>query len=118
MNTLNYSFSTFFLVGACAAAALELLKFYEYRGKLSERKFKQILKSPLFWTSTLGLLFASGYFSWVLNAHKSEVRAVDLAVAGVGCRSIIRGLIAARVANKPLKLGRQSDELEIKDLYS
>ena len=110
------SFLSFFLVGAGGAVSVELLKFWEYRGKLDRRKFDRLIRSPMFWSAVAGFIASSGFLTWALFAEQASVRAAELVVTGAGCRSIIRELLAAKVASTPPVLGEEPDKVSARDI--
>ena len=54
------NFGDYFTVGAAGAAALEVVRVYEERGKLSTRKWSAQFRSPAYWIVLFALLVASG----------------------------------------------------------
>ena len=83
MVTLYY-----FLIGAAGAAAYELLRLYMLMGKLPKRKFMALIGSPLYAWITLGLVVASGFIAWGINAN-TDPTPWQLIMSGIGARSLV-----------------------------
>lgn len=94
----------YFVLGFVGAAAAELLKVYELRGKLSSAKYRAALQSPLFWLVVCGMLSASGFIAWAVNAT-TQLAPWQVVLSGIGARSLIRAPIQAGSANRRTKLG-------------
>lgn len=110
------TFAQHFVVGATAAAAFEVLKVYELRTKLSSKSYLRLIRSPLFWLATLGMVLASGFFAWVFYANSQDVTAMELALSGVAARSFVReGLTAT--TSRPVKLGDEQPS-PLRDMFS
>src|SRR4051812_20435188 len=88
-----------FLIGAAGAAAFEGLKLWELQGKLDEAKFREALKSLVFWLPLLLMLSAAGFFAWAYYDGVPTVKAWDLVIAGVGARTLIREAISGGVSH-------------------
>ncbi|MEM7243842.1 MAG: hypothetical protein AAF533_00785 [Acidobacteriota bacterium] len=93
------------LLGAAGAASLELLKLYEYRGKLQASTYRRQVRSAAFWLVVLGMLVASGFIAWAVHAGRQGVLAWHVVITGIAARSVIRSAVAARVAHEPTALG-------------
>ncbi len=111
----------YFAVGGLGAASLEVVRLYESYGKLSEKKFKKQFSSKVYWILTILLVAVSGIVAWVFfESRVSSVSAWELFSTGVASRSIIRGILAGKMANHRT-LGAKSnshieDNLTLKDL--
>src|SRR5262245_21068913 len=112
-----------FTIGATAAAAFEVLRVYEHRHTLSARKYTRLMRSKAFWSITIGMIAASGFFAWVFYAERAAPRVAELAVAGVAARALVLQGTAALTARKSIDLGRRSstdprneDDLSLRDL--
>ena len=106
----------YFLLGLIGAGCFELLKLWEYRGKLTAREFNKLRRSSMFWLTVLGMLVASGFFAWAFNAESDEATIQSVVISGIASRSIIRELIAAKVSNSDVKLGPE-DGVDIKKVF-
>ena len=102
--------------GFCGAAAEEMLKLYERKGSLGEEKFKAALASPLHWGLVLGMLTASGFLAWAVNAISSDVVPWQIVLSGIGASSLIRIPIEAKEANKPVSSGGASG-FQVQDFF-
>lgn len=103
----------FLIYGAAGAASLELLKLYDYKEKLSARKYRGLLRSWLFWLTVLGMIFASGFIAWAMNAERPDASIWQVVVTGIAARTIVREIATAKEAASPTKLGgalRTEDE--------
>ena len=78
----------YFLIGAAGAAAYELLRLYVLMGKLPKRKFVAMIRSPLYTSITLGLIVASGFIAWGINAN-ADPTPWQLIMSGIGARSLV-----------------------------
>jgi hypothetical protein len=105
-----------FLIGACAAAAFEVLRLYEYRHELSSRKYARLMKSALFWLVALGMVAASGFFAWAFYAGRGNVTVAELALSGVAARSLVRQGVGTLSAKSSVKLGSPDDGLSLRDV--
>lgn len=108
-------FVEYFLVGSAGAAAAELIKLYELRGKWSSVKFKSAVRSPLFWAIVAGMLAASGFIAWSANAA-SVVAPWQLVLSGVGARALIRAPAELSAANQRMRLGSKDPRNAFKPL--
>ncbi len=109
-----------FSVGAAGAFAGEILKLWEYHGKLSSEKYRNLAASPLFWGVFLGMIGASGFIAWAVNSGQ-EVTPIQLVMTGIGARGIVRGAAEAKVANSPTMLGDRTKDASrpsLADLFS
>ena len=93
-----------FSLGAAGALAGEALKIYEYRGKLTTKKYRQLAKSPLFWSVVTGMLMASGFIAWVVNTGTSATQ-LQVVLTGIGARGMVRGVAEAGTAQRSVQLG-------------
>src|SRR5947208_3211327 len=105
-----------FAIGAAGALAGELLKLYEFRGKLSPARFKRVSRSPVFWTVTIGMLAASGFVAWAVNGMTAATP-FQVMLSGIGARGILSGATAATIANTPPKMGEGVGSLSARDLF-
>jgi len=113
------NFLGFFLLGSGGAIALELLKLYEYRGKLTQKKYKKLMKSYLFWGVVLGMVLASGFIAWALHAESKDSTVWNVVMTGIAARSLVREIGAVRVSNSTTKLGEEEQEkISMKDIFS
>jgi hypothetical protein len=78
----------YFLIGAGGAAAYELLRLYVLMGKLPKRKFMAMIRSPLYVSVTFGLVVASGFIAWGINAN-ADPTPWQLIMSGIGARSLV-----------------------------
>jgi len=107
-----------FVVGAAAASAFELLKLYELKHKLTNKKTTRLLHSGLFWITVAGMIAASGFFAWVFYAERPHATAAELALCGVAARSLVREAVAALSVKQGVKLGDDGQEaLSLRDLF-
>lgn len=109
----------YFWLGAGGALAFELLKLYELKGKLSQKRYVALARSPLFWGVVAGMLLASGFVAWAVNSG-SSVTALQAVMSGIGARSIIRSGLEARVANASAPLGQKDasgEKVRIADAF-
>lgn len=117
---MNYQFFwDYFFLGAIGAACAEMLKIYELRGKLSSKKYQSALRSPLFWSVTFGMLFASGFIAWAVNSL-TQLAPWQIVLSGIGARSLVRAPLEARTANPPARLGASHEaeqKFQIGDLF-
>lgn len=107
-------FLHFFLLGMAGAASLELLKLYEYRWKLSEKKYQALMRSFSFWAVVAGMLCASGFIAWAFHAEATNVSPWTVVITGIAARSITREITAAGVATSGTKLG---DKPTLRDIF-
>jgi hypothetical protein len=113
------NFVEYFLLGCSGAACAEILKVYELRGKLSLKKYQTALRSPVFWAVTFGMLIASGFIAWSVNAL-SQLAPWQVVLSGIGARALIRAPVEAHTANPKARLGGNSateDEFSLKDIF-
>jgi hypothetical protein len=96
----------YFAVGAAAAVSFELLKLYGLRGKLTSKKYTARMRSPLYWLVALGMVLASGFFAWVFYAERADATALQLALAGIASRSLLRDGIGA-LTSRHVDLGNR-----------
>jgi cell division septal protein FtsQ len=104
----------FFLLGMAGAASLELLKLYEYRSKLSQKKYRALMRSLTFWALVAGMLLASGFIAWAYHADAPNVSRWTVVITGIAARSITREITASRVAAAPTNLG---DGPSLRDIF-
>ena len=78
----------------------EGIKLYERRATLTDEDFRRTVRSPLVWTLAAGLIFGSGFFAWVFYESRENVTALEVAIGGIACRSIIRNILAGIDAGK------------------
>ena len=86
----------------------ELLKAYEFRHKLALKKWKALARSPLFWAVSLGMILASGFIAWAINAHQESVTAWQLVISGIASRSVIREVMSAKTASAEKTMGDEN----------
>ncbi|KAA3658015.1 MAG: hypothetical protein DWQ04_26395 [Chloroflexi bacterium] len=110
-------FPVLFILGFGGAAALELLKLYDYRGKLTKKKYNKLMKSFSFWVVVLGMLVASGFIAWAFHAGSQDLRIWNVVMTGMAARSIVREAVSAQVVNASTKLGDQ-DSITAKDIFA
>jgi hypothetical protein len=104
--------------GALGAASLELLKLYEYRGKLRADRFRRLIRSGMFWSIVTGMLAASGFIAWAMHADSPDSRIWTVVITGIAARSIVRELGAAKVTAAPIKLGpAESDQASLREIF-
>jgi len=85
---MEYQFlAEYFVLGTLGAAAAELLKLYELRGKWDEPKLEAALRSPIFWAIVIGMLAASGFIAWAVNA-KTALAPWQVVLSGIGARTL------------------------------
>ena len=109
----------YLFLGACGAAAFELLKIWDYRGKLKPQKFERLIRSPMFWSILLGMLVASGFFAWVFNVNAGYVgnEAIKpVVLTGIAARTILREVTAAGMTYKSEALG-DDDSISARDIF-
>lgn len=102
------------LLGAFGALAVEVLKAYELRGKLHLKKYRAMLRMPLFWLTTIGFIAVSGVLSWAINDATSSAP-MHLIITGAGAAAIIRKATEAGAANTKITGG--SSEFRAADLF-
>jgi hypothetical protein len=98
---------SYFALGSLGAAAAELLKLYELRGKWASRKFVSAMKSPVFWCVVAGMLAASGFIAWAINAD-TKLGPWQVVLSGIGARSLIRAPLQSAHANQASTLGEKT----------
>lgn len=109
----------YFLLGLLGAASFELLKLWEYRGKLTKRKFNSLTRSAFFWSIVGGMLLASGFLAWAMNVENEGATIWSIVISGIACRSVIRELTSAKVATSDAHLGAlETDAIELRDIFS
>ena len=108
-----------FLLGSGGAAASELLKLYELRGKLSTKRYRAMLRSPLWWFVVAGMLMASGFIAWAINAGQPSATPLQIVMTGIAARSIVRGVAESKTANAAQRLGAgaESDDGSLADMF-
>src|SRR5258705_13963511 len=99
-----------FAVGGAGAACLELMKFWELQGKLSETKFRKLLRSGKLWSALGGLILASGFITWAYFARTPNPAPLDLLCVGAAPRSVLRQGIASTTAHTPTVLDAAQDD--------
>ena len=104
-------------LGAAGALSLELLKLYEIRGKLAQKRFQALLRSPMWWAVFAGMVLASGFLAWVMHVDGPPANVGSVVVSGMAARSLARGLVAARVANTGVTLGEERSSLTVRDMF-
>ena len=114
MNTAVY----LFLLGSAGAVAAEVLKLWEYRGSLASKKYQALLHSPQFWTLFFGMIVASGFIAWAVNAPAPTTTPLQVVLTGIGARGIVRGAAEAKTANSEITLGGDPDRLTLRDILS
>ncbi|QDV48470.1 hypothetical protein [Gimesia fumaroli] len=111
-------FFHYWSVGAAGAAAFEMLKAYELRGKIEHKRYQALIKSVWFWLAFAGMVVASGFFAWAFYSDSpSPPTNWQLVVVGIAARSIGRSAIEAIVANQKQHLGEGEDDVSIKDAF-
>lgn len=116
---MNYSdFLSALPLGMAGAAAFELLKLYDMRGRISESKFNKIIRSPMFWSIVAGMLAASGFIAWTINDGNPNASAWQVVISGIAARSFIRETVGATVVNRPLKIGTDTNSsFHLRDIF-
>lgn len=118
MQSTGSTFVSHFVIGAAAAAAFECLKVYDLKHKLANKKYRRLIRSGLFWVVVIGMLAASGFFSWVVYAERADASAAQLAIAGIAARSVIREGLSTITAKNPVKLGNDGErKLSARDIF-
>lgn len=102
-------FINHFAIGATAAAALELLKLYERREALPNKRFQRLIRMPLYWIVTVGMICASGYFAWVFHADAPDATPAELSFSALAARSLVREGFGVAKARGALHLGEKQD---------
>lgn len=112
-------FFEYFVLGASGAAAAELLKLYELRSKWDEPKYSAAIRSPIFWLIVLGMLAASGFIAWAMNAT-TDLAPWQVVLSGIGARTLIRSPVQASVSRQKMKLGAPREVLAFaaRDLFA
>lgn len=108
------NFIAYFLLGACGALASELLKLYELRGRLSTVKYVKLAHSPLFWVVSTGMILSSGFIAWAVNSGVPNATPLQVVLAGIGARGLVRGIGETGTANAPDNLGE--DRITLRDI--
>lgn len=104
-----------FLFGSGGAVAAELLKLYDYRSKLSTKKFQAMAHSRLFWAIVVGMILASGFVAVVVNTG-TQATLLQVVLTGMGARGIARGAGEAGTAmSHKMTLG---DSVTIRDVFA
>lgn len=86
-----------FTLGAIGALALEILKAYEKRTELHKSKYRNILKSPLFWIISMMWILLAGFVVMIINDGAEKIIPLQCFFAGMGIRTILNnGLKAAQ----------------------
>jgi hypothetical protein len=98
-------FGELFALGACGSAALEFLKIRELYGKVSASRFLVVVRCPLLWLLSGGLIVASGIFAWIVHNGQPADHAITVVMAGAGFRSFGREGLGALVHNKKIEQG-------------
>lgn len=115
---MNIPHPEYFIDGMLGAGSLELLKLYEYRGKLRAENYRRLLQSYIFWSIVAGMLAASGFIAWAVHADSTNPHIWEVVVTSIAARSIVRELSAAKTAATPTKLGPVSQEASIiRDIF-
>jgi hypothetical protein len=112
--------STFFhhfLIGSAGAAAFEALKLWEFSGRLSEAKFRKLLRSLRVWLTFVAMLAASGFVAWAYHEKDPGASAWNVLTVGITARTLVRELISAKVAHERVKLGGSADSPQIRDYF-
>lgn len=107
----------FVLLGSLGATSVELLKLYENRGKLPQKKYQALARSQLFWLVTMGMLLSSGFIAWAVHADREGVRIWDIVITGIAARSVVRGAVASKVANSRTNLGVHESPVSVRDIF-
>lgn len=94
----------YFLLGAFGAAAAEMLKLYQRRARLTEKRFRQLLASLKHWLIFLGMVFASGFIAWAVHTG-SHVGVWPVVLSGIGASALIRLPPESIGANRKVHLG-------------
>lgn len=105
-----------FLVGAGGALAGEVLKLYELRSKLAMPKYRRVARSWLFWGVAAGMVAASGFIAWAVNAHDLMATPFQIMLSGAGARAIIHSATDAKV-NASAHLGAD-DNITLRDIFA
>jgi hypothetical protein len=105
-----------FLIGSAAAASFELLRLWDARQTLTSKKYALLIRSPLFWAVALGMVAASGFFSWVFYVDRPDTTAAELAVAAVAARSLVRQGTGTLLGKNTVKLGPTDEQVSLGDV--
>lgn len=106
----------YLLIGLLGGLALELLQLHIYQGRLTQQKYQKLLRAPIFWLCSGGLILGAGLIAWGLNADQDNQRIIDVFVTGIAARSIVRELLAAKNVTAPTRLG--GEQITPKDIFS
>ena len=107
----------FSALGMAGAFSMEIMKMYQLRSKLTLKKYQKMFKSISFWIVTIGMIIASGFFAWVINATSLSPTILQIVISGIGANSIIRNISANAILKKDgIELGRD-DDFNIKDIF-
>lgn len=109
-----------FLFGVVGAICLELIKFYELSGNLTDTRFRKLLRSPRVWSAVLALLVASGLTAWAVHADEEHTKLLHVFITGAAARSVLRQLISARLSQRGLTLGNEplAEKQLLSDVFS
>ena len=113
---MDDNFWYYSLMGAGGATAAELFKLYEFKAKLTASKYAKLVRSPLFYFSVVGMLAASGFICWAVNANAGSATEIQLLISGIGARSIARGAAVASARESGVPLGDDDDSISLGDV--
>ena len=108
-------FGVLFSLGAFGAAALEFLKLRELYGKVDGRRFLVLIRCPLLWIFSGGLIVMSGVFAWITHNGQPSEHLLTVALAGAGFRSFGREGLGALVHNKKIEQG-ETPKVTLRDI--
>ena len=107
----------FSLLGMAGAFSMEIMQMYQVRSKFTLKKYQKMFQSLSFWIVTIGMIIASGFFAWVINASSINPTILQIVISGIGANSIIRNISANVVLKKDgIELGGEED-FNIKDMF-
>ena len=97
------------LVGGAGSLSMEILKAYELRAKLEQKKYLKLIKSKYFWLVTTAFIIVSGFFSWAFNENNPNATIFQIAITGMGASSIMRRIVESLKSGR-LFAGEKEDD--------
>ena len=108
-------FLEMFLLGSGGAFALEIIRAYELRGKLHHKKYRALMRSPLFWVVALLFVVASGFLAWAFNESNASAGAWQLVVTGMGASALAKKFAEAAASNARVDAG--DADVDLRDIF-
>lgn len=96
---------TLFGIGLLGGFCLQFISLYKKYGQEPEDVFKKLLKSPVYWVFSIGMILVSGIVAWVLYSDAVQTSKIAVFTSGVAARSILEGVISGVVQNSSTVAG-------------